>query len=745
MRRIHFKSLKGSFVRNKDTLCDINDVGDVEVINNLDSDEDYNPVVVGEGQPNNNYEELSLKLISSLYLTMESKYFMTNKSMQIVIDGITDLNKLNNDYIIEKLKTNNVVIDKAILENNLFDKVHNAVHGELRSKFIRNKYYQNYFNYISPKCINLEGGSKFYYVPIIKTIEMLFKTKNFCKAYFSPESNVEDFSNICDGISFKNNLFYENNPHALQLILYQDAFEICNPLGSSRKKHKVVGIYFTVNNIPSRHWSKVGHIQLIGLVYEKTIKMLGFHKVLTVLLEDLKFIEVTGVEVEVDNKRINIKGSLLSVIGDNLGSHQVGGFVENFSTSGYFCRYCDFSYAHSNKPIVYRTKSLYEFDVNMANFEAEPSKGIKHNSVLNDLNYYHVCNPGLPPCIAHDMFEGVVQRDLMLAINQCVSNKLFSYDELNIKVSKLHFLFEKKYTFPLLSKGDKLPGNASQNMMLLLLFPFVFHDDDNLHVSAIWKLILCLRRICLLLLSFKISLNQVALLKTLITEYLEDRQTLFPNVSLKPKHHFMSHYPYLTRQFGPLRHLWTLRFEAKHQYFKNAIRHSKNYKNILFSLSNKHQLFQALNATQNLLFNDSVLSDDAHILGECEVSYEMKNLITTNIGNIDILISNYVTFRGTIYKTGQVVCYDIDAFGYFLLCKIQFILITKEYDDIYFVGQKTKIFCNYYNDLFYQFADETEINIFVKFNSLLCHEPLLQYLSTTKTILYSFKSTPYVV
>ncbi|KAB0802545.1 hypothetical protein PPYR_04731, partial [Photinus pyralis] len=51
--------------------------------------------------------------------------------------------------------------------------------------------------------------------------------------------------------------------------------------------------------------------------------MLGFHKVLTVLLEDLKFIEVTGVEVEVDNKRINIKGSLLSVIGDNLGSHQV--------------------------------------------------------------------------------------------------------------------------------------------------------------------------------------------------------------------------------------------------------------------------------------------------------------------------------------------------------------------------------------------------------------------------------------
>lgn len=47
----------------------------------------------------------------------------------------------------------------------------------------------------------------------------------------------------------------------------------------------------------------------------------------------------------------------------------------------------------------------------------EPSRGIKSDSVLNKLKYYHVANPGLPPCLAHDMYEGVVQYDLMLSIN----------------------------------------------------------------------------------------------------------------------------------------------------------------------------------------------------------------------------------------------------------------------------------------------------------------------------------------
>lgn len=48
-------------------------------------------------------------------------------------------------------------------------------------------------------------------------------------------------------------------------------------------------------------------------------------------------------------------------------------------------------------------------DIGITLTTGEAYSGVKTNSVLNTLNYYHNCNPGLPPCIAHDLFEDVVQ------------------------------------------------------------------------------------------------------------------------------------------------------------------------------------------------------------------------------------------------------------------------------------------------------------------------------------------------
>lgn len=57
---------------------------------------------------------------------------------------------------------------------------------------------------------------------------------------------LEDFT---DGNVFKNNKFFQENPDALQIILYQDAFEIVNPIGAARKKHKLLAIYMTIGNV----------------------------------------------------------------------------------------------------------------------------------------------------------------------------------------------------------------------------------------------------------------------------------------------------------------------------------------------------------------------------------------------------------------------------------------------------------------------------------------------------------------
>lgn len=53
------------------------------------------------------------------------------------------------------------------------------------------------------------------------------------------------------------------------------------------------------------------------------------------VVTDLKKIEQGE---EIDGQYV--KGALVFIIGDNLGSHCLGGFIVNFSVSQYFCRFC---------------------------------------------------------------------------------------------------------------------------------------------------------------------------------------------------------------------------------------------------------------------------------------------------------------------------------------------------------------------------------------------------------------------
>lgn len=46
-------------------------------------------------------------------------------------------------------------------------------------------------------------------------------------------------SDFCDGSLFKNHPLFQTHPDALQLIIYFDELEVCNPLGSHSGIHKL--------------------------------------------------------------------------------------------------------------------------------------------------------------------------------------------------------------------------------------------------------------------------------------------------------------------------------------------------------------------------------------------------------------------------------------------------------------------------------------------------------------------------
>ena len=129
----------------------------------------------------------------------------------------------------------------------------------------------------------------------------------------------------------KTNELFSGSDITIALNLYVDDFEICNPLGTSRKKHKITAVYLVLADVPSLLRSELNSIFLAILCRAEDVKRFGYSAVLEPLLKDLVYLEEEGLYVPALGRRV--KGTVFSVVADNLGTHSMGGFVESFSSS----------------------------------------------------------------------------------------------------------------------------------------------------------------------------------------------------------------------------------------------------------------------------------------------------------------------------------------------------------------------------------------------------------------------------
>lgn len=252
--------------------------------------------------------------------------------------------------------------------------------------------------------------------------------QNYCTNN-DPTQCEEGYRDISDQNNIKDNDFFKNG---LRIILFQDAFEICNPLGSSKTKFKLVGVYMVLGNLPPHMRSKIDNIKLVALCREKYITRFGWDLFLNVLMKDLKNLETQGIKVSISGHGKFFKGSLLYMLGDNLGSHDIGRFVKNFSKSVYFCRFCLIR-REQLQSMNYEIKALrnewnYATDAETAATRKSLCFGISGNSSLNSLQHFHVAKPGLPLCTAHDIYEGFAPYDLLLGIIYFIKKNGLNWD-----------------------------------------------------------------------------------------------------------------------------------------------------------------------------------------------------------------------------------------------------------------------------------------------------------------------------
>lgn len=232
-------------------------------------------------------------------------------------------------------------IDKAVCESH---PLHTAIgqHGPLSTVYRRKEFYKSHFCVVEPVeyILDSQQGKTFQYVPILKFLQQLLAKEDVIETILANhryERNEAVYSSYQNGSIFRENAFLSGDDLRLLLRLYVDDFEVCNPLGTSRRTHKLCAVYWTLSNLPTSSHATMSSIFLAVLCKSNDVKEYGFSKILEPLLQDLAHLEEVGIFIpSVGNF---VKGTVHVVIADNLGAHSIAGYVESFS-SEYYCRFC---------------------------------------------------------------------------------------------------------------------------------------------------------------------------------------------------------------------------------------------------------------------------------------------------------------------------------------------------------------------------------------------------------------------
>lgn len=489
-------------------------------------------------------------------------------------------------------------------------------------------------------------------VPLRFQFKKQFEDKNLLNYYLNEYdskncSNNNEISNFMDGKLWQKKIAPYPNEICVPYFMYIDDFGINNPLGSHPQS--ISGIYFgfpwAANN------SKLDNVFLAGFIKSLDFKNFGNDKCLQFLINEINEIEINGLEIKLNQSLIKVHFILGLLLGDNLGLNSVLDFSKSFS-SNYFCRFCKADKLTTQKlseenPQCLRTIENYEFDLLNNCFE---ETGIAKSSLLNDIKSFHVVE-NFAVDMMHDIYEGICHYDICHIIKYYINEvKLFSLETINYRKEYFNYghIEVGNISRPIKTndlKKFRLKMSASEMKCFVHFLPLMIADLIP-EGDEVWDFFLCLLQIIDILLSNKFTFDSVSLLKQLIKDHNTKYCYLFKD-SLKPKHHFLTHYPSIILYSGPPKHYWSFRFEAKHKEFKSYAQSTNSRKNITLTLAKKYQL----------KFAHYIFSSEADYLQvrEKNKTIDKKEIDLTKLWfKPHIRPTEYIKiiFKGTCYKIG---------------------------------------------------------------------------------------------
>lgn len=548
-----------------------------------------------------------------------------------------------------------------------------------------------YFPQNNPHTGNVQQVMKtvtFQYVPIKPLLKMLVEKTDLLKiASQHLPSNDGLFRDFQDGLYAQHHEVLSSR-NCISLVIYIDDFEVTNPLSPKAGTHKLGAVYFTFSNIPPKYRSTLKNMFLLMLFNSGDAKMYGYQPIFEQFVKDMNELVTDGLLVHTDTFQGNVKFSVAQVVGDNLGINSLFGFAEGF-TANFPCRVCrrhreEIRQDSVEHPDALRTHANYEDDLRHQNLQ---ETGVKSPCPLNGILNFHITENRAPD-VMHDMLEGVCPLELKLVFAELIQKGYFTLKILNSRITSFDYGLPDKSNKPCIIREATLrspDGSPSQNAgqmwclmrhITVLLGDLVPEDDEH------WDLILVLRECMDIIFSPVISEGDIAYLEQLIQAHHMLYLELFPRRHLKPKHHFMVHYPTAIRMLGPLIHLWVMRFEAFHNFSRRLSHIVCNFQNIAKTLSYRNQMLLCY----NIISRQTLTTTKSLEVGPGEslilASLDFANIIVENLRiplYDEVFLAKWCKVYWTEYRPHSIVVVGKYESGDPMFGKISHVLLINSH------------------------------------------------------------------
>lgn len=541
----------------------------------------------------------SVELLSDELISRKKSLEVLQKSFKYYSEAILKMKKYD-----DNLDTDNF---KEFCE--FFDDP-SSVHSEYKLKkalknagvFIESKDHilssSNYLKYVNgvPKSCKDERIVKLFDVPeflkkflnlpgMMHDIDSFVKTKENC--------NDGSISNIIQSPLWKKLINVEEKSNSvlfLPLNVYFDDFEPQNVLGSHSGAYKIGSVYMGLPCLPDHMISKLDFTFPVGLFFSEDRVDYGNRKVFQPIINMLNELYASGINVEYGEIR-TVKFIVCLILGDNLGLNDILGFTKGFKAN-FFCRFCKSHRSLTHRQLIEELKSLrsyqnYGVDVLIGDMS---KTGINENSVFNDIFKFHVIR-NFCVDVLHDFFEGICHYDICNIIINLINKGYFTLDELNANLKHHNYgpFVKNKKLDPITRENLenttlKMSGEEMKTFITNFSLIIGHRVDRN---CPEWKLYIVLREICSIVTSKTVHVRSFELLESLVSEHHELYLQCFPYDTLKPKHHFMVHYPRILQLVGPVDLISSMRYESYHKKFKNVANVITCRVNLLTTFSKK--------------------------------------------------------------------------------------------------------------------------------------------------------------